>query len=408
MSYDYLTRKVGDYVSKKKSLDEEDISLAADEQRLGELTAIQSVLQDSDIGNKIAAVQRDFQNERDRIEGMKDDLNQEKEELVDEIGSEQGKIVQADQKLGRLSDNKYAVGSDKARDKCDEFIKQLDGLMDKLDEEGTGGGRIDYGRSSVSDFPLPPMSDTEPDTDKDRDREEPVPVPIPVSEPEPSFGSGSESLYGDGEFVPLLATNQETRTVFLDGKYVDVFDHPFEPNSYRVCNQGSAYPNGPRSTCGCCSSGTIINKAGGRTTEKEMVDYALRHGLCDKHGLTSPDSWVGLLDASGIETSNSTGTPLSDLAVKVEEGHGVIIGVSAALYNPEMYPNYIPGQGDGHALVLESVIRDHNTGDIIEYVVSDSNGRSRDDACHRVPARRLEMAYARLYSASVVTDEVIW
>ena len=27
MSYDYLTRKVGDYVSKKKSLDEEDISL---------------------------------------------------------------------------------------------------------------------------------------------------------------------------------------------------------------------------------------------------------------------------------------------------------------------------------------------------------------------------------------------
>ena len=220
--------------------------------------------------------------------------------------------------------------------------------------------------------------------------------------------SSVNPVYGNGEFTPLSKTAQTTQTVFLSGREVDVFDHPFEPNNYRICNQGSAYPSGPQGTCGCCACGTIINKSGGNTNENDIVAYAWDNKLCSNNGGTSPGSWVDILGGAGINSHEMYGRSLSELANYVEQGHGVIIAVSACTYNPQMYGHYFPGVADGHALVLESVIRDHNTGEILEYVVADSNGNSRDDACRRVPAGVLEKSFSRKNKISVVTNNVIW
>ena len=68
----------------------------------------------------------------------------------------------------------------------------------------------------------------------------------------------------------------------------------------------------------------------------------------------------------------------------------------------------MPGRADGHALVLESTIRDPSSGEILEYVVSDSNGATTHEACKRVSAKVLEKAFRRRNGQSVVTNEVIW
>ena len=372
MGYDSIKMRVGDYSKSKIENDEEDMILSRDEMQLD--TVSQSVFSlDSDLQDKINSVRKEYESERARIDGKKVELDAEREDLSSSITSEVGKLSEADSKLEKVGTMKYGKAADTAKKKCEEYITQLEGLLDEL------GGEYSADISC----------DTQGRTDN-------------------QFASVSNPVYGNGEFTPLLMTAQTIQTVFLAGKEVDVFDHPFDPNNYRICNQGSAYPTGPQGTCGCCSCGTIINKSGGNTNEHEIVAYAWNNKLCSDSGGTSPSSWVDILNGAGINSHDTSGAALPELADYVEQGHGVIIGVSACTYNPQMYGHYFPGVADGHALVLESVIRDHRTGEILEYVVSDSNGKSRDDACHRVPANVLEKAFSRKHKASVVTTDVIW
>ena len=220
----------------------------------------------------------------------------------------------------------------------------------------------------------------------------------------------SSTTNSNHSFTPLLITAQEFEHVKLNGKDVTIFDHPFEHyNKNNICNQGSAYPNGPTGTCGNCASGSIMNKAGFNYTEYDVVTNSLAKGYCSSTGGTSPDSWVKILDdMAGIKSTASYSESLENLAAKVEEGKGVIIAVNAKLYRPEWYGPYDPNNSAGHALVLDSVIRDEKTGEILEYVVTDSNGDSQSDACHRIDKNILERAYYGFGKKSVVTDEIIW
>lgn len=218
-----------------------------------------------------------------------------------------------------------------------------------------------------------------------------------------SQSSSSSISNGTSSIRNLASTGQTSESVFLNGRNVTIFDHPFDANSGRVCNQGSAYPTGPQQTCGCCASATIINKAGGLANEHSIVEYAYSNNLCDNEGRTSPNSWTAILNNNGVSSSTTSGSSLETLARSVESGHGVIIGVDARTYAPEMYS----GRG-GHALVLESVIRDSLTGEIIEYVVVDSNGSNSCDAVRRVSASRLERAHRRFGNVSVTTNNIIW
>ncbi len=206
-----------------------------------------------------------------------------------------------------------------------------------------------------------------------------------------------------GAIRNLSSTGQTSENLFLNGRNVTVYDHPFDSNSGRICNQGSAYTTGPQQTCGCCASATIINKAGGTADEHSIVEHAYNNRLCDSEGRTSPSSWTAILNNNGVSSSTTTGTSLENLARSVESGHGVIIGVDARAYAPDMYRS-----SGGHALVLESVIRDATTGEILEFVVADSNGTDSHNAVRRVTPSRLERAHRRCGNASVTTNNIIW
>ena len=389
MGYDSIKKRVGDYSKSKIENDEEDMILSRDEMQLDSVS--QSVFSlDSDLQDKINSVRKEYESERARIDGKKVELDAEREVLSSTITSEVGKLSEADSKLKKVGTMKYGKAADTAKKKCEEYITQLEGLLDELGGEHSADIGCDIQSGPIVNDSFVDNSDS---------------IQIKTDN---QYASASNPVYGNGEFTPLLMTAQTIQTVFLAGKEVDVFDHPFEPNDYRICNQGSAYPTGPQDTCGCCSCGTIINKSGGKTNEHEIVAYAWNNRLCSDSGGTSPSSWVNILGGAGINSHDTSGISLPELADYVEQGHGVIIGVSACTYNPQMYGHYFPGVADGHALVLESVVRDHKTGEILEYVVSDSNGKSRDDACHRVSANVLEKAFSRKHKASVVTNDVIW
>lgn len=218
-----------------------------------------------------------------------------------------------------------------------------------------------------------------------------------------SNSSLSNSNINSDSAQGLSHTRQKTINVFLNGRNCTVFDHPFDVNSGRICNQGSAYPTGPQNTCGCCSSGTIINKAGGNTNEHDIVAFAWNNGFCDNDGFTTANTIADILTTSGVPSTNTSGTRLQNLAEQVERGRGVIIAVNARRFDPSLYR-----QSGGHAVVLESVIRDAQTNEILEYVVVDSNRTNSVDAVRRVDAHQLERAFGDLGNQSISTNNVIW
>jgi len=228
-----------------------------------------------------------------------------------------------------------------------------------------------------------------------------------------SGDGNSTDLYGRGgeSFTPLLETAQETRDITLDGKECTVFDHPFEGKGNQIHSQGSAEPEYGKNTCGYCASGSIINKAGGNTNERKVLDYANDNvpGF-NREGWSNMKEWVQVLKGAGIGSKPHTHDTMEKLAEYVEQGRGVIIGVEAGI----LYGGNIRG---GHAITLESVIRDKNTGEIVSYVIGDSNEKDQYNVCQVVPKARLEKAYNRQagiwsqilnYKCAVVTDEVIW
>ncbi|GAB6108626.1 hypothetical protein [Fusibacter bizertensis] len=213
----------------------------------------------------------------------------------------------------------------------------------------------------------------------------------------------------DHAYKGLQQTKQGTEELFLDGKRVTVFDHPFSGENNTICNQGSGFPSGPQQTCGCCACGSIMNKTGLNFDERKVVDYAWQNKLCGEDGSTQLDGLIKIISGlSGTPSSNTTGQKLETLASEVEKGKGVIIAVLGLNYHPSKGWLTNPFASMGHALVLDSVIRDASTGEILEYIVVDSNGRDRSDACRRVPKDVLEKAYNRMQYQSLTTDDIIW
>lgn len=214
-------------------------------------------------------------------------------------------------------------------------------------------------------------------------------------------------------FTPLLETSQQTTD--YDDRHT-IYDHPFDDDGKHVYNQGSSFSE-YLNTCGLCGCARIINKAGGKSSERSVVGFAVNHSpkMCRPQGFSSERDWINILHEAGIE-SHFVSTPnLDQLGEMVEKGHGVMIGVDAGILYGE--PDY---NGEGHAIVIESVIRDKRTGIITDYVISDSNGKSFNDnngkttCVRKITAFELEQAFTAIGSSKtgegtgIVTDEVIW
>lgn len=231
------------------------------------------------------------------------------------------------------------------------------------------------------------------------------------------------SLFGVASaFTPLEKTKQGKETIKDSaGRQATVFDHPFSDSNRHVFSQGSAFPadgkgGGIEGTCGLCACGTIINKAGGQATEKSVAKHALQNGLCSNRADEAPEHRGGttirqqaqILSDAGLSASASSGCSLEGLSQIVETGRGVIISVTASLYKPEWYGSYSEENSGGHAIVLESPIRDVQTGQTVGYIVSDSNGSTGKEASVVVKAETLEAAFDNRGGLAVITDDIIW
>lgn len=238
-----------------------------------------------------------------------------------------------------------------------------------------------------------------------------------------SSSTPGNSLFGIASaFSPLEKTNQGKGTIKDSaGRQATVFDHPFSDNNRHIFSQGSAFPadgkgGGIEGTCGLCACGTIINKAGGQATEKTVAKHALQNGLCSNRADEAPEHRGGtsirqqaqILSDAGLQASASSGCSLEGLSQIVETGRGVIISVTASIYKPEWYGPYSEENSGGHAIVLESPIRDVQTGHIVGYVVSDSNGSTGKEATVVVKSETLETAFDNRGGLAVITDDIIW
>ncbi|MBA3072206.1 MAG: hypothetical protein FP831_01270 [Anaerolineae bacterium] len=219
----------------------------------------------------------------------------------------------------------------------------------------------------------------------------------------------------------LPFTNQTHTKELINGKIVTVFDHPKVSVKNAIFNQGSAYPNKFSGTCGCCCCATLMRKAGFNVDEKKVVDYASSKrdengsSLCMKDSIFSNENggtnFLGrakiIKGMSGLDVRAEV-IPLSEVAKYVETGHGVIIGVNACIYAPELYGPYNPNTPGGHALILESVVRDGLSREIVGYYVIDSNGSTAESACRFIEANHLTKAFEKQGCRANITERIIW
>lgn len=146
MSYDSLSNKTELYRKKKDTLDEEFELFSAENEKL---QAIDVTFLDADIQSATDAVFSEFKEEQAVLEERDSILGDEKDELLEEIGKELEKLGMAKGKLDGLSRKKYTDGVSKASEKCNDYIHQLEGMLDLLEEPSVSRA-TDASSASVS------------------------------------------------------------------------------------------------------------------------------------------------------------------------------------------------------------------------------------------------------------------
>lgn len=131
MSYDSLSDKTELYRKKKDTLDEEFELFSSENEKL---QALDVTSLDADIRAATDAVFSEFREEQEALEQRESILSDEKDELSDEIGKELEKLGTTKGKLDGLSGKKYTDGVSKASEKCNDYIHQLEGMLDLLEE----------------------------------------------------------------------------------------------------------------------------------------------------------------------------------------------------------------------------------------------------------------------------------
>jgi len=234
---------------------------------------------------------------------------------------------------------------------------------------------------------------------------------------EKEIGEAISASSGPGvEPRKLPVTSQSYHLRNVNGRFLQVFDHPIRSASTAVVNQGSALPNSFRGTCGPCAVGTICRKAGIPADELGVTIFAAGNGLCTKGskklgengGTSAKDLSLILEGYGGISSTSSIGASIHELAQYVEEGRGVIIGINPHLLPDAGYGPQTPGENAGHWIVFHSVARDPATNEIVGFYLLDSNGTSIADTCLFYSPTTVEAAFLSDGSYSVVTDDIVW
>lgn len=185
-----------------------------------------------------------------------------------------------------------------------------------------------------------------------------------------------------------------------------------DPEGYRDLNhlQGDN-PFGFQSTCGLVSCEGVLKQFGVETSEAEVVQHAIEHGLCATGGDdvavmggTTMRNQAQILTDFGVPATETSGRSLDDLALNIECRRGVIIEVNAGvLWND---PNYYHFGEVNHAVTVTGVARDPETGTVFGAFVNDSGRGFPEDSGRFIDTATLEAGWIQPGGKCVITDIV--
>jgi hypothetical protein len=162
-----------------------------------------------------------------------------------------------------------------------------------------------------------------------------------------------------------FTVTQQTWITHQDGS--TTYDSPVETGRSLDSRQGKV--EGFKGTCGVVSSGNVLNMAGIKATEEELVGYCSKNSLCasgeeaDENGGTIPGQRQQILSHYGVSSELQEQT-VENIAGAVSSGKGVIISVDVE----ELWQTTQTGH---HAVTVTSVTKDKNGG-ILGFWVTDS------------------------------------
>ena len=381
MGYDSLSDQTGEYVKDRERYREEFEEFYEEYGKFEDAEPDVEKL-DEDIQGMVWDIRQEYDAELKILEDRGSELETRKEELADKIDQELDRLRAAQGKVDPLAGKKYAGGVKKASEACKDYINQLEGLLDQLDEAssadsmcGAAGdaeyvdnnmpasGMYDGQTASMMDDPL--LSDLEPNRTAPRS----------------------------------LSCSQYGFTVDANGD--STYDSPMEMDHYLYRKQGSADANF-QGTCGLCAIANVMRLAGVDLSEKDVIDYAANaseiddpvtdeilwaaHRLCtynpfnpQESGGTTPGKRLKILEHFGInsgvysvkmEGKIASYETMNQIADFVAEGRGVILSVHASILEPNMYENDL--NHDFHAVTVTSV-KKNKYGNISGFYICDSN-----------------------------------
>lgn len=134
MAYDALFGKADRYIEQKTALDSE-FELFEEEEKKAADAGDFMESSDSELREAFLNIEHEFDYERRNLEEQKGQTEQTREGLSAEAGRELQKLKEVQRKLDHLSGKKYAESTERASEKCREYMDQMEEMLRTLGEE---------------------------------------------------------------------------------------------------------------------------------------------------------------------------------------------------------------------------------------------------------------------------------
>ncbi len=177
-----------------------------------------------------------------------------------------------------------------------------------------------------------------------------------------------------------------------------------DPEEYADFNHAQGERTGYLGTCGLVSCQDILLQFGRDVSEIEVVDYAIKHGLCytkgdpDKRGGTNILQQVQILMDYGIPAHYEVWATLSELSFYLQQGCGVIVAVNSEILWSDNI-KFSLGEVD-HSIVVTGVKLDSTNGAVEGFYINDS-GKNETKF---IDANMMRATWENIGGLIVVTD----
>ncbi|MBV8624885.1 MAG: calcium-binding protein, partial [Herbaspirillum sp.] len=222
------------------------------------------------------------------------------------------------------------------------------------------------------------------------------------------YAKVSTSLSANVENLVLLDAGKPQSAV-INGVDLLVYGYP---GSYQLnYNQGNAVA-GYKGTCGETSVANVTMLGDKPVTEKEVVERAIKEGLCDTdskfpgaRGATTQWDQHQLLEEFGFSSTVADGFNAQKVARDIKEGKGVTVSVYAdALWDGSV----VPGRAfSNHRITVTGVACSASTGDIAGFYIADSGRGRASDMCRFVTTEQMKRVASARGANTITTDAPI-